>query len=115
MSELPCVRPMPPSQRPIPEDQLEPKPPATFTCPTCGKEQDVVVCKCGDPICEKCDPESEMHVRCLPPERMTPYLLLQDCDLTLLRIKKALHEFHPYLAYGIAENMERVLRTRNIR
>ena len=100
----------------IPEDRLEPKPPVLFRCPECGLEQDVQLCpKCSDPIWEKCDPEVDLHVRCLPPERMTPYLLLQDCQLTLLRVKKALSEGRKTQAHNIADNMDRVLSSRAIR
>ena len=100
----------------MPEDRLEPTAPVLFTCPLCGCEQDPARCeRCADYLCERCDPEHDAHVRCLPPERMTPYLLLQDCQLTLLRVKKALRECNPARAARIADNMERVLSARSIR
>ena len=100
----------------IPDLPAEPKPLVLFTCPLCGLEQSVQLCpKCQDPLCERCDPDPEMHVRCLPPERMTPYLLLQDCQLTLLRVNKALREGKREQAHNIADNMERVLRGKAIR
>jgi hypothetical protein len=73
----------------MPEDRLEPNEVAKMLCPQCGLVQDFASCKYGEPLCEVCDPDPEMHVRCMPPERAAPYLLLLDCRAGYLRILKA--------------------------
>jgi hypothetical protein len=46
---------------------------------------------------------------------MTPYLLLQDCEVTLMLMKKA-HREHKYTAMlTIADNQLRVLRGKSFR
>lgn len=93
-------------------------------CPQCGTVQEPACCsKCGDCLCDKCDPDSEMHVRCLPPERVLPYRLLTDCRLEFLRISGQLsqlrirgyHLTEIDCAYQIARNGIEMLEKGGIR
>ena len=85
-------------------------------CPVCECKEDPGTCSgCGLLMCPQCELDPDRHVRCLPPERMKPYLLLQDCEITLGRVKKALRDCNPERAFNIADNMEKVLSARAIR
>jgi len=94
----------------IPEDRLEPPPTVQFRCPECGRLQDVAVCKCGDPLCEKCDPE-HAHMRCLPPEQKA---LLLDCLTAFMRIQDALNRSRTETAFQIAQAYRAMLQEKGV-
>jgi hypothetical protein len=93
----------------MPEDRLEPKEVAKMLCPQCGLVQDFASCKCGEPLCDHCDPDPEIHVRCMPPERRKPYDLLVDARLCLLRIRLAIRRGDFKLALQAAEHFDNEL------
>ena len=85
-------------------------------CPVCGCTEEPGLCSgCGLLMCPRCELDPDMHVRCLPPECMVPYRMLQDCQNAFLLIKRAYHHTAYHDMFEIADNMDQELQRKAIR